>query len=71
MVMTSKIGLQAFQLTRRGDVSAFENPAVTFFVGENWQIVGKIFATALFDGANVGDVIVAILAKVEGTLDLR
>ena len=71
VLLTTQNILRVIQLTRRGDVSAFENPTVTFSVGENWQIVGKVLATTLFDGTNVGDVVVAILAKVEGTLDLR
>ena len=43
---------------------------MTFIVGENWQIVGKVFATTLLNCTNIGYVIMAILAKVKGTLHL-
>ena len=44
---------------------------MTFFVGENWEVMGKVFAAALFDGTNVGDVIMAVFTKVKSSLHLK
>ena len=44
---------------------------MAFFVGENREIVGQVFATALLDSTNVSYVIMAILAKVKGPFHLK